>query len=358
MPQSSPIPRKPVPGSSTQGQPSTSATQSQAKRESGASAESVSTAERDAARAQALARLEGRDIGRASAGQDLSLLEGPPLALARRPEPESPARITQLPDFPAETRSNAPEGGRKRRHEDLSSAEGMPESIAGRKRPREDLSSLEGMPESIAARKRPREDLSSLEGMPESIAGQKRGRESDDTPAPAAKRQKTGDDTRLDRPADTTAGGARLDAPAPHVPTPPPSPAPASQRPAAPRPAAPHVDPNGRPHVDPGLEMLHLSQPGLPEPPPAYTPRPDAHAPAGPANAPEAKPGAQAGAKPPAHGEAKPDAHDGQPSLEGMPEDGKKGMSTGKKVLIGIAAFFGISFLFAGGSSQPPPSGG
>ena len=25
---------------------------------------------------------------------------------------------------------------------------------------------------------------------------------------------------------------------------------------------------------------------------------------------------------------------------------------------LGIAAFFGISFLFAGGSSQPPPSGG
>ena len=130
---------------------------------------------------------------------------------------------------------------------------------------------------------------------------------------------------------ETPESPARLTAPPEHVPTPLPSP-PSPATPETPaRPASPRPQ-DTRPHVDPGLEMLHYSQPGghIDGPPPPYSERPTQH---------QAAP--EQGGKP---------THD----ADMPPEGGKKGMSLGKKVLIGVGAFFGIMFLTSGGSSTPP----
>lgn len=108
------------------------------------------------------------------------------------------------------------------------------------------------------------------------------------------------------------------DAPAPDTPT-------LSQRPSLHR-------QDTRPHMDPGLENLHLSQPGDHfNPPPAYSQKP-----------------------PPGHKttETGPGVHDE------LPVEDEKKMSLGKKVMMGVggaAALLGITFLMSTPTPPPPP---
>lgn len=98
----------------------------------------------------------------------------------------------------------------------------------------------------------------------------------------------------------------------------------------SPRPSLHRQD--SRPHVDPGLENLHLSQPGNHfNPPPAYSQKP-----------------------PPGHKttETGPGVH------EELPVEDEKKMSLGKKVMMGVggaAALLGITFLMSTPTPPPPP---
>lgn len=223
--------------------------------------------------------------------------------------------------------------------------------------PAQDLSNFDGSSQALV-RRDPRQGSGTIAGNPgDSQALVKRDSRDAGTQTPKQDLSLTagGHDPDLPTPKPNRETPFRLTAPPEHVPTPPASDVSANAASVASKPATqdaavqtppsrpqtPSRPPQDtRPHSDPGLEMLHFSQPGGHAdgpPPPPYTPRPTQHQTAQQPN------GEHEG-----HGPADPDG----------PEEEKKGMSLGKKVLIGAAAVLGITLLTSGGSSTPPPSGG
>lgn len=211
-----------------------------------------------------------------SGQQDLSSLEGPPTtqALVRRESGASSASILEIPDFPAPTAHGLPRRGSF----DLSSdAGGHDPSIPTRKENKETPFRMTNIPEHIPT---PQNALARIE------------------PKPAG----------------------RPDAGTPDSPTLPP------------RPSLHRQD--TRPHVDPGLENLHFSQPDhVGAPPPKYSDRPP-------------------------EGHKTTEVGPGVPGALDAAEEGEKKMSLGKKMMLGaggLVALLGATFLMSTPTPPPPP---